>query len=128
MMQSQATMYELMWWHTLVDDNSPLAYVTALQFGPAARVSYLPVDFGAGVGSGGILFARHGFAVTLADISSTTVTVQPVASASNGSCQQSTSTSKSMSSHARPLISSPPWTSSNIWWIPWKPSSDSGQR
>jgi 2-polyprenyl-3-methyl-5-hydroxy-6-metoxy-1,4-benzoquinol methylase len=29
------------------------------------------LDFGAGVGSGGILFARHGFTVTLADISST---------------------------------------------------------
>ena len=29
--ESQATMYELMWWHTLIDDNSPLAYVTELR-------------------------------------------------------------------------------------------------
>lgn len=66
--ESEAMLYELMWWHTLSDDDSPLAYVTALHF---ARLhgcgSYL--DFGSGVGSGGILFARHGMAVTLADIS-----------------------------------------------------------
>jgi mycofactocin glycosyltransferase len=67
--ESEAMIYELMWWHTLSEDTSPLAYVTALHF---ARLhgcaSYL--DFGAGVGSGGILFARHGLGVTLADISS----------------------------------------------------------
>jgi len=67
---SQATMYELMWWHTLGDDTSPLAYVTALHLAQQHGCrSYL--DFGAGVGSGGLLFARHGFDVTLADISST---------------------------------------------------------
>ena len=67
---SQATIYELMWWHTLGDDASPLAYITALHFARQHGCrSYL--DFGAGVGSGGILFARHGFEVTLADISST---------------------------------------------------------
>jgi 2-polyprenyl-3-methyl-5-hydroxy-6-metoxy-1,4-benzoquinol methylase len=68
--ESQNTIYELMWWHTLIDDASPLAYVTALRFAqrhPGRR--YL--DFGAGVGSGSILFGRHGFDVTLADISST---------------------------------------------------------
>jgi 2-polyprenyl-3-methyl-5-hydroxy-6-metoxy-1,4-benzoquinol methylase len=68
--ESEAMIYELMWWHTLREDASPLAYVTALHF---ARLhgctSYL--DFGAGVGSGAILFARHGLEVTLADISST---------------------------------------------------------
>lgn len=67
--ESEAMIYELMWWHTLEDDVSPLSYVTALHF---ARMhgctSYL--DFGAGVGSGGILFTRHGFETTLADISS----------------------------------------------------------
>jgi mycofactocin glycosyltransferase len=67
--ESEAMIYELMWWHTLCEDASPLAYVTALHF---ARLhgctSYL--DFGAGVGSGGIVFARHGLDVTLADISS----------------------------------------------------------
>lgn len=70
--ESEAMMYELMWWHTLSEDDSPLAYVTALHF---ARLhgcsSYL--DFGAGVGSGGILFARHGLAVTLADISTSMI-------------------------------------------------------
>jgi mycofactocin glycosyltransferase len=67
--ESEAMIYELMWWHTLSEDASPLAYVTAFHF---ARLhgceSYL--DFGAGVGSGAILFARHGLEVTLADISS----------------------------------------------------------
>ena len=29
---SDVYVYELMWWHTLVDDVSPLAYVTALDF------------------------------------------------------------------------------------------------
>lgn len=59
---------ELMWWHTLEDDNSPLAYVTALELARSVGCkSYL--DFGAGVGSGGLLFQQHGFAVTLADIS-----------------------------------------------------------
>jgi len=68
--QSQTTIYELMWWHTLRDDLSPLAYVTALHLARQhGGRQYL--DFGAGVGSGGILFARHGFNVTLADISST---------------------------------------------------------
>ncbi|MBM3222358.1 MAG: class I SAM-dependent methyltransferase, partial [Candidatus Tectomicrobia bacterium] len=67
---SEALLYELMWWHTLVEDSTPLAYVTALQFAQQHGCQrYL--DFGAGVGSGGILFARHGFGVTLADISST---------------------------------------------------------
>jgi mycofactocin glycosyltransferase len=66
---SQATIYELTWWHTLRDDASPLAYVTALQLARQQGCRrYL--DFGAGVGSGGILFARHAFEVTLADISS----------------------------------------------------------
>jgi 2-polyprenyl-3-methyl-5-hydroxy-6-metoxy-1,4-benzoquinol methylase len=67
---SQTTIYELMWWHTLCDDLSPLAYVTALRFAQQQGCQrYL--DFGAGVGSGGILFSRHGLAATLADISST---------------------------------------------------------
>ena len=66
---ADACIEELMWWHTLIDDNSPLAYVVALEFAEAARCrSYL--DFGSGVGSGALLFARHGFDTTLADISS----------------------------------------------------------
>jgi 2-polyprenyl-3-methyl-5-hydroxy-6-metoxy-1,4-benzoquinol methylase len=67
--ESQAMLYELMGWHTLRDDVSPLAYVLALRF--AQRHGCLRyLDFGAGVGSGGILFARHGLQVALADISS----------------------------------------------------------
>ena len=68
--ESPTTMYELMWWHSLRDDASPLAYVTALHLAQQ-RGCRRHLDFGAGVGSGGILFVRHGFDVTLADISST---------------------------------------------------------
>jgi SAM-dependent methyltransferase len=67
--RSSVYLHSLMWWHTLQDDISPLAYVTALDFAKRNGCgSHL--DFGAGVGSGGILFARHGFSVALADISS----------------------------------------------------------
>jgi 2-polyprenyl-3-methyl-5-hydroxy-6-metoxy-1,4-benzoquinol methylase len=62
-------LYELMGWHTLGDDLSPLAYVVALRFAQQ-RGCQCYLDFGAGVGSGGILFARHGLQVALADISS----------------------------------------------------------
>jgi SAM-dependent methyltransferase len=66
---NQAMLYELMWWHSLDDDTDPLGYVTALHFARQYGCrSYL--DFGAGVGAGAILFARHGFEVSLADISS----------------------------------------------------------
>ncbi|MGV8074748.1 MAG: class I SAM-dependent methyltransferase [Syntrophobacteraceae bacterium] len=67
--QSRAMSYELMWWHALGDDLSPLAYVVALHFARQHGCRTC-LDFGSGVGSGGILFARHGFQVTLADISS----------------------------------------------------------
>ena len=67
--ESQAMLYELMWWHTLGFDLSPLAYLLALHFAQQ-RGCQRYLDFGAGVGSGGILFARHGLQVTLADISS----------------------------------------------------------
>jgi SAM-dependent methyltransferase len=60
---------ELMWWHTLAEDNSPLAHVAALEFALLAGCkSYL--DFGSGVGSGALLFRNHGFHVALGDISS----------------------------------------------------------
>lgn len=72
--QSQAMIYELMWWHTLVDDNSPLSYVVAMELARAQGYRDF-LDFGAGVGSGTILFARSGFNVTLADISSTMLDV-----------------------------------------------------
>jgi cyclopropane fatty-acyl-phospholipid synthase-like methyltransferase len=62
--------YELMWWHTLAEDQSPLAYVAALHL--ALQNGFKnSLDFGAGVGSGGLLFFRHGFTIALADVSST---------------------------------------------------------
>ncbi len=67
--ENQAEIYELMGWHILSDDLSPLAYVTALEFAQRNGCRSC-LDFGAGVGSGSLLFARHGFAVGLADISS----------------------------------------------------------
>lgn len=68
--ENEGHIFDLMWWHTLRDDLSPLAYVVALDFARRHGCrDYL--DFGSGVGSGAILFARHGLAVTLADISST---------------------------------------------------------
>ncbi len=67
--RSEAYLYNLIWWHTLLEDDTPLAYVTALEFAEHHRCRrYL--DFGAGISSGGILFARHGFDVASADISS----------------------------------------------------------
>jgi SAM-dependent methyltransferase len=67
--ESPAMLHELMWWHTLGDDLSPLAYVLALRFAQQHGCkSYL--DFGAGVGAGGLLFACHGLETNLADISS----------------------------------------------------------
>ena len=69
--QGQGYLFELMWWHTLVPDHGPLAYVLALEFARQRQSGRRYLDFGAGVGSGGLLFARHGFHVSHADISST---------------------------------------------------------
>ena len=66
--ETQWEIYELMWWHALSDDLSPLSYVTALQFA-LRQGCHSCLDFGAGVGSGSLLFARHGLEVALADIS-----------------------------------------------------------
>jgi 2-polyprenyl-3-methyl-5-hydroxy-6-metoxy-1,4-benzoquinol methylase len=67
--ESQAMLYELMGWHTLRDDMSPLAYVLAWRFAQQ-RGCQRYLDFGSGVGSGAILFARHGLQAALADVSS----------------------------------------------------------
>jgi mycofactocin glycosyltransferase len=67
--ESHAHLFELMWWHSLAEDQTPLAYVLALDFA-RRRPGRRCLDFGAGVGSGAILFAEHGFEVALADISS----------------------------------------------------------
>ena len=68
--QSTHYLYELMWWHTLAEDQSPLAYVAALHLALQNGFKH-SLDFGAGVGAGGLLFFRHGFRIALADISST---------------------------------------------------------
>jgi len=67
--ESQVEIYDLIWWHTLLDDLSPLGYVTALQFALREN-SGSCLDFGAGVGAGSLLFVKHGLEVGLADISS----------------------------------------------------------
>ncbi len=67
--RAEVHLHELTWWHTLAEDDSPLAYVVALRFAQAHHHhDYL--DFGSGVGSAGVLFASAGFSVCLADISS----------------------------------------------------------
>jgi SAM-dependent methyltransferase len=67
--QTEAYLYNLIWWHTLSEDDTPLAYLTALEFA-RQRECCSDLDFGAGISSGGVLFARHGFQVASADISS----------------------------------------------------------
>ena len=68
--ESATTIYELMDWHSLRDDNGPLAYVIALEIAREHRVERC-LDFGSGVGSGALLFGVAGIHTTLADISST---------------------------------------------------------
>lgn len=62
--------FDLMNWHYSRISNVPLQYVFA--FDIAKRLGYKDyLDYGSGIGSGGILFAMNGFKVTLADISNT---------------------------------------------------------
>lgn len=68
--QSATHIYDLMGWHSLRDDNGPLAYVLGLEIARQNGAATC-LDFGSGVGSGGLLFARAGLAVTLGDISET---------------------------------------------------------
>jgi 2-polyprenyl-3-methyl-5-hydroxy-6-metoxy-1,4-benzoquinol methylase len=68
--ETKTHIYDLMNWHTLRDDSGPLAYVVALQIARAHSVRSC-LDFGSGVGSGGLLFCRADMDTTLADISTT---------------------------------------------------------
>lgn len=68
--QSATLVYDLMDWHSLRDDTGPLAYVLGLEIARAHQVQTC-LDFGSGVGSGALLFARAGIEMTLADISTT---------------------------------------------------------
>ena len=59
-----------MWWHSLVHDQSPLAYVVALHL--ALQNGFKDsLDFGSVSDSGGLLFSKHGFSISLGDVSST---------------------------------------------------------
>lgn len=68
--QSATLVYDLMDWHSLRADTGPLAYVLGLEIAHAHQAQTC-LDFGSGVGSGALLFARAGIEMTLADISST---------------------------------------------------------
>lgn len=67
---SATYIYDLMGWHSLRDDNGPLAYVLGLEIAQERGVKQC-LDFGSGVGSGALLFDRAGIAMSLADISTT---------------------------------------------------------
>jgi hypothetical protein len=68
--ESAAMIDDLMEWHSLRDDNGPLAYVVGLDIAQAHGVR-AGLDFGSGVGSGALLFTQAGITMTLADISTT---------------------------------------------------------
>jgi 2-polyprenyl-3-methyl-5-hydroxy-6-metoxy-1,4-benzoquinol methylase len=68
--QSATMIYDLMGWHSLRDDTAPLAYVLGLEIARERHVKSC-LDFGSGVGSGALLFARTGMTMALADISTT---------------------------------------------------------
>ena len=61
---------ELMWWHTLIEDLSPLAYVVALHFARLHGCGNYLISAVIGGLRGGLLFAKSGIKATLADISS----------------------------------------------------------
>src|SRR5262245_28030540 len=68
--QSPTMVYDLMGWHSLQDDTSPLAYVLGLEIARTHGVRTC-LDFGSGVGTGALLFAQGGIKMTLADVSTT---------------------------------------------------------
>ena len=66
--ESPTHIYDLINWHSLKDDNDPLAYVLALNIARSVNVQRC-LDFGSGVGSGALLFCFNDIHMTLADIS-----------------------------------------------------------
>jgi len=67
---TQQEIFELMCWHYIKFLDGPLQYVFALKIALNNKfTTYL--DYGSGIGTGGILFAQNNFSVTLADISTT---------------------------------------------------------
>ena len=65
--RTDAYLYDLTWWHALAEDESALAGVEALEAAVGHRARTV-LDFGSGIGSLGLLMARHGLDVTLAEI------------------------------------------------------------
>jgi 2-polyprenyl-3-methyl-5-hydroxy-6-metoxy-1,4-benzoquinol methylase len=67
--RTRSYLFEHVWWHaTDLGENS--ANVEILNYA-SRRGARAYLDFGSGVGSNAILFARHGFEVALADVSET---------------------------------------------------------
>ena len=67
--RTRSYLFEHIWWHaTDVETNAANVEVMNYALRRGAR-EYL--DFGSGVGSNAILYAKHGFRVTLADVSET---------------------------------------------------------
>jgi len=64
---SDAYLYDLTWWHALAQDDSALVQVEALE-AALAHHARSALDFGGGIGSLGLLLARHGLEVTMADV------------------------------------------------------------
>lgn len=64
---TDAYLYDLTWWHALVEDDSALVQVEALEAALAHHARAV-LDFGSGSGSLGLLLAHHGLQVTLADV------------------------------------------------------------
>jgi len=61
--------FELMHYHSVLRDEGPLNYVCALNLAERLHCRTF-LDYGSGIGSGGLLFAKAGFNMTLCDISS----------------------------------------------------------
>ncbi|MCM8823080.1 MAG: methyltransferase domain-containing protein [Candidatus Omnitrophica bacterium] len=67
---TQMEIFELMYWHYFKIKDGPLQYTFALDI--AQRYGFKNyLDYGSGIGTGGILFALNNFNVSLADVSST---------------------------------------------------------
>ncbi len=65
--ETELEIFELMHYHSEEIENGPLNYVYSLELAKKQGCrTYL--DYGSGVGSGGILFANNGFDVTLCDV------------------------------------------------------------
>lgn len=67
--RTRSYIFEHVWWHVQDHDNNA-ANIAALEYA-LKQNGRRYMDFGSGVGSNALLFARHGFEVTLADVSRT---------------------------------------------------------